>query len=454
MIVIVDDDIAIRTSLNLLLKKAGFDVTEFDNAKDCLDFVKKNQPQLILMDMNYSRETSGREGLELLQKVRVFQKEVPVILITGWGTIDLAVEGVKNGATDFFTKPWDNEKLLNRIQTAIQLNQLDLEEVNSQRTELDQCFDFNGIIGRHDSLSEVLQTVGKIAKTNATVLINGESGTGKELIAEAIHKNSPRKNKPFVKVNLGGISSSLFESEMFGHKKGAYTDAFADRIGRFEMANGGTIFLDEIGEMDLTSQVKLLRVLQEQTYEVLGDSETRKLNVRVVCATNKNLAILVKEGKFREDLYYRINLINITVPALRERYSDIPVLTKHFTENVCRENELQPVQFSEEAMSRLKSLSFPGNIRELKNMVERLVFLSNNELISAEDLANASTAEDIVDSSKGLKSLVSIEEMEKQMIREAMELYKGNISQIARVLGISRAALYRRFTKYNIEYEA
>ena len=284
--------------------------------------------------------------------------EVPCILMTAWGSIDLAVQGMRAGAFDFITKPWDNGVLLDRIETAIKIN---------NASPATQPIQSSPIVGT--SLSGILATVARVAPTNAPVLITGESGTGKELIAEAIHRQSQRANGPFVKVNLGGISTSLFESEMFGHKKGSFTDAKADRIGRFELAKGGTIFLDEIGELSLASQVKLLRVLQDQTYEVLGDSQTRRTDVRVVCATNADLRTMVEEKTFREDLFYRINIINLHLPPLRDRREDIPLLVNHFLRLACEANGLPLVTVSTEAIGYLQTLPFPGNIRELKNLV-------------------------------------------------------------------------------------
>ena len=317
MILIIDDDSSIRTSLSFLLKRAGYQVTAVLGPKEALQAVRSEAFELILMDMNFTLSTTGEEGLVLLRQVKIFQPHVPVILMTAWGSIQLAVKGMQAGAFDFVTKPWDNRALLKIVKTALELN-APPAEIGKAR--------FDKIIGRSKALQEVLGLVERIAPTNAPVLIMGESGTGKELIAEAIHTNSPRSAAPFVKVNLGGVSQSLFESEMFGHKKGAFTDAYTDRTGRFEMADHGTIFLDEIGELDLACQVKLLRVLQDQTFEVLGDSRPRKVDVRVVSATNRNLAQMVADHTFREDLFYRINLITIHLPALRERREDIPLL--------------------------------------------------------------------------------------------------------------------------------
>ncbi|GAB3532117.1 sigma-54 dependent transcriptional regulator [Pontibacter brevis] len=351
MILIVDDDVAVRASLSLLLKQNGYKTQQAASPKEALELEQQYRFKLVIMDMNFSIETTGHDGLQLLQQFKRLLPEVPVILITGWGSINLAVEGMRAGAADFITKPWSNDYLLQLVRTALSLSEGATNTGDAlTRKKLDQQYDLGFIVGQDQELLKILKKIGQIAPTDASVLIEGESGTGKELIAEAVHRNSLRKNQPFVKVNLGGISSSLFESEMFGHKRGAFTDAKADRVGRFEMANKGTIFLDEIGELDLSSQVKLLRVLQDRTYEVLGDSKSRKLDIRVVCATNSNLEQLVEEGKFREDLFYRINLIKVRLPSLRERSDDIPLLVQYFVNNLKKVYHRPDLQVSSRAL--------------------------------------------------------------------------------------------------------
>jgi DNA-binding NtrC family response regulator len=452
MVLVVDDDKAVRSSLKLLLKQSGYAVETFSDPAETLEWIRRQKPSAILMDMNFSSDTSGREGLELLQKVRVFQPGVPVILITGWGSIDLAVEGIKKGANDFITKPWDNKRLLESIRTHQMMS--NREDVSMDRRELDELYALAGIIGEDPLFLQLLNDVGKVAPTEATVLIHGESGTGKELIAEAIHNNSLRRDKPFVKVNLGGIAPSLFESEMFGHKKGAFTDAKSDRKGRFEIAEGGTIFLDEMGELEPASQVKLLRVLQERQYEVLGESKMREADVRVICATNRNLEEMVAEGSFREDLYYRINLINLTVPSLRERPGDIPLLARHFLRQVCHENRLPVATMTQEAESLLKKYPFPGNIRELKNLVQRTVLLAPGSELTGDEFQAQVEKQAPVNANNKRMGLQTIEGAEKQLIQETIHFYRGNLSQVARSLGLSRGALYRRLEKYNIRYES
>ena len=444
MILVIDDDSAIRTSLSLLLKHAKHEVQAVATPKEAIAVVRSVTPELILMDMNFSLTTSGDEGLILLKQVKIFCPDTPVILMTAWGSISLAVKGMQAGAQNFITKPWNNVVLMNEIETALALNN------KPETDEKDKNhFDRSHIIGKSKGLMDVLKTIERIAQTNASVLITGESGTGKELIAEAVHKNSPRAKKPFVKVNLGGISQSLFESEMFGHKKGAFTDASSDRVGRFELADKGTIFLDEIGDLDMSCQVKLLRVLQEQTFEVLGDSRPRKVDIRVVSATNADLSQMVKDHTFREDLFYRINLITVHLPALRERKEDIPLLVRHFAGQQCRNNGLPTVDFTPEAMDYLQSLPYPGNIRELKNLVERTILVSGKETLDADDFKAQNHQPEEAVTIKGMEGL-TLEETERQRILQAMEQYDNNVSQVAAALGVSRPALYRRLEKYNI----
>ncbi|MBQ8602191.1 MAG: sigma-54-dependent Fis family transcriptional regulator [Bacteroides sp.] len=445
MILIIDDDSAIRTSLSFMLKRAKYEVQAVATPKEAMAVVRSVCPELILMDMNFSLTTSGDEGITLLKQVKIFQPDAPVILMTAWGSIDLAVKGMQAGAFDFVTKPWNNAALMQRIETALELN----ARKEAPKEVDEEGFDRSHIIGKSKALMDVLETIKRISKTNASVLVTGESGTGKELIAEALHKNSPRAKKPFVKVNLGGISQTLFESEMFGHKKGAFTDASADRVGRFEMADKGTIFLDEIGDLDLSCQVKLLRVLQEQTFEVLGDSRPRKVDIRVVSATNVDLAQRVQERTFREDLFYRINLITVHLPALRERKEDIPLLVRHFADKLCQANGLQAVDFTQAAMDYLQRLPFPGNIRELKNLVERTLLVSGKELLDVDDFKAQNTSVMEVSAIGNLNGL-TLEEVDKQRIIQAIEQYNGNMSKVALSLGLSRGALYRRLEKYNI----
>ena len=449
MILIIDDDSAVRSSLSFMLKRAGYEAQVVPGPREAIEVVRTVAPDLILMDMNFTLSTTGEEGLTLLKQVKVFRPDTPVILMTAWGSIQLAVQGMQAGAFDFIPKPWNNAALLQRIETALELSTAPKETTQEQN----DAFNRNHIIGRSQGLTDVLNTIARIAKTNASVLITGESGTGKELIAEAIHIDSQRAKHPFVKVNLGGISQSLFESEMFGHKKGAFTDASADRTGRFEMADKGTIFLDEIGDLDLSCQVKLLRVLQDQTFEVLGDSRPRKTDIRVVSATNADLRKMVNERTFREDLFYRINLITVKLPALRERREDIPLLVRHFADRQAETNGLPRTEFSADAMQFLSRLPYPGNIRELKNLVERTILVSGKPTLDASDFDAQYIRHNDQKAAESTSFIgMTLDEIERQTILQALERHKGNLSQVAMALGISRAALYRRLEKHNINY--
>lgn len=443
MILIVDDDSAVRLSLKLLLKRNGYFTLEARAPAEAIELVRHMVPSLVLLDMNYSRNTSGEEGLILLKEIKIFCPDTPVILMTAWGSIPLAVEGVKAGAFDFVTKPWDTVSFLQRIKVALDLNG------GREPSDGEEGFDRSFIIGRSPGLTLVLKTIERIARTDAPVLIMGENGTGKELIAEAIHRNSRRRGHPLVKVNLGGIASTLFESEMFGHKKGAFTGATSDREGRFALADKGTIFLDEIGELDLNLQVKLLRVLQEHTYERLGDSHTRRTDVRVVCATNADLPAMVREQTFREDLFYRINLITVTLPPLRERREDIPLLVDYIMGSVCKDCHLPRPQILDSAVDFLSSLPYPGNIREFENLVKRTILMVGSPRLGKSDFLSQYSG-DL--SSSIMEGASAMEASEIRQIERALAKSGGNISRASKILGITRQALYRRMEKYGISY--
>lgn len=459
MILVIDDDTAIRTTLQMMLRRAHYEVETAATPAEAMQIVRRQTPRLIMLDMNFSLSTSGDEGLTLLRQIKLFRPAVPVILMTAWGSIQLAVEGMRAGATDFVTKPWNYSVMMERIETALQATAPATHagepgqtgpQPGQETPGTASCPAFSGIIGRSAALLSVLDTVRRVAPTNAPVLILGESGTGKELIAEALHRLSRRSKEPFVKVNLGGISQTLFESEMFGHRKGAFTGALTDRAGRFELADKGTIFLDELGELDIASQVKLLRVLQDQTYEPLGDSRQRRVNVRVISATNADLPALISEGRFREDLYYRVNLITLRLPALRERREDIPLLADHFIRLQCQANGMAPVTMSPEALAALREMPFPGNIRQLKNVVDRAVIMCEGGVIKAKDVAAGQT-EPAPHTLSAASSALNLEERERAAILRAMDECGGNISRMAEALGLSRAALYRRMEKFGIK---
>ncbi len=446
MILIVDDDKVVRLSLSLLLKTAGHEVVAVESPDEAVDIARGNHSlQLVITDMNFTRATTGEEGLELLHRLKVLRPEVPVMLITAWGSIPLAVEGMRYGAFDFITKPWNNRTLLQRVSTA-----LSLSETTPQTTS--GTFDRSAIIGNNPALTEMLETAARVAPTDAPVLILGENGTGKELVAQAIHRNSQRRAEALVMVNLGGISQSLFESEMFGHVKGAYTGATADRKGRFELADKGSIFLDEIGDLDLSCQVKLLRVLQQHTFERLGESRPRQTDIRVIAATNADLWAKVREHTFREDLLYRINLITLRLPPLRERRDDIPLLVKHFSENFTRQEGIRMPEITADAMGFLSRLPYPGNIRELKNLVERTILVSGSPRLDACDFSRQYNPGNAT-AMAGMQTMqpASLEDMEREAIADALRRFRGNISKVAAELGVTRQTLYRKLEKYGID---
>ncbi len=455
MILIVDDDASVHTSLGLLLKQAGHAWAAVSSRAEATAWLAANPCDLVLQDMNFSRETSGAEGLGLLAEIRAAHPSLPVILMTAWGSIPLAVEGMRLGAGDFITKPWTNTQVVQSVETALGLARAPKSDGTvTSREQLDQDFDFAGLVGEDPGLLRVLQVIGRVAGTDASVLVTGESGTGKELVAEAIHRNSKRRAGPFVKVNLGGIPSGLFESEMFGHVKGAFTDARIDRVGRFTLAHGGTIFLDEVGELDPASQVKMLRVLQDRTFEVLGSSQTRTVDVRVVAATNRNLRDAVATGAFREDLLYRLNLIAIHLPPLRERRGDIPLLARRFLHAVMAAHGREGVELGAGAVEYLSAQEWKGNIRELRHAIERAVLVAPRPVLTAADFREVAAME-APGASAELDPLpavgaMTLDQIESAMIVKALKHHSGNLTRVAESLGMSRPALYRRIEKHGI----
>lgn len=438
-VLVADDDVSVGKALSLLMRRAGMEVRTATDPDAVIGLVRESAPGVIVMDMNFSGATTGQEGLELLRKVKVLRPEVPVILITAWGSIDLAVEGMKLGAADFITKPWRNDEMLRRIDTVLSLG---AGTPDPPGGEFDRC----GIVGESRELAAVLDTVRRVAPTDAPVLILGENGTGKELIARALHANSQRAAGPMVSVNLGGVPHALFESEMFGYAKGAFTDARADRKGRFELADKGTMFLDEIGELDPMSQVKLLRVLQEHTFERLGESIPRRSDFRLVTATNADLAAMVQERSFREDLFYRINLITLRLPPLRQRRDDIEPLARHFLDQAARSAGMRAPALASDALDLLRTLPYPGNIRELRNRVERALVIYGADTTRLE--ARHFEADGAMSSAPALSNL---EETERQTIERTLAEEEGNLSRTALRLGITRQALYRRLAKFGID---
>jgi len=460
-ILVVDDDSAVQVSLALLLKQAGFDTCCADDPRQALTQLEAGPVDLVLQDMNFSLQTSGEEGLDLLARIKARRPALPVLLMTAWGSIALAVRGVKAGAANFFTKPWDNPQLVALVEATLELADGAAAAATAPaapakpdphlaRRALDAQFDFGAIVGEHPKLLKVLETIGQVARTRAPVLILGESGTGKELIADAIHRNSPRAGHPIVKINMGAITPTLFESEMFGHARGAFTDARSDRKGHIAAATGGTLFLDEIGELQRGDQVKLLRVLQDGRYQPVGASTTAQADVRVVSATNRELAELVAGGEFREDLFYRLNLITIRLPPLRERRSDIALLARHIVQGVAGGYGLGEIALAPGALDWLAAQPWPGNIRQLKQTLERTVLLSGRQqLTQADFLATSAVDEGVPGARLGVDGM-TLEQVERHMIEQALQQHGGNISRVAKALGLSRTALYRRLERHGL----
>jgi len=457
LILIVDDDVAVLHSLELLLKQSGFATQSAATPGEAKGYLESPDLELILQDMNFSRQTTGEEGLDLLEEIKAKRPELPVILITAWGSIELAVKGMKAGAADFVTKPWQNELVVNSVKTALNLvasGARNGSPPSPTRDALDEQYDFSGILGRDPGFLKVLDMAGRVAATDATVLLTGDSGTGKELVANAIHKNSARNEAPFVKVNLGGIATTLFESEMFGHVKGAFTDAKADRTGRFSRADTGTIMLDEIGELDSRSQVKLLRVLQDRTYEPLGSSTTSTLDVRVISATNRDLQQAVADNAFREDLLYRINLITLHLPTLAERQSDIPLLARHFLQRAAAAFNRSDAHYdiAPDAMGWLQKQPWPGNVRQLEQFLARTVLTASGTTLDEATCQHVHAMDSTAKEGDPLPAVgqMTVDEIEAAMIIKSLKHHDGNHSKTAESLGLSRAALYRRLEKYRI----
>ncbi len=452
-ILIVDDDTDILLAAKLFLKQ-HFQVVHTEKHPDNIATLMSNENyDLILLDMNFSRgATSGQEGFHWLNKILEIDPAAVIILITGYGDIELAVQGIKEGATNFLLKPWDNKKLLATITTSLQLRQskVELENLKSQQKFLlsDQDNRYGDIVGTSQAMEKVMEDVKKVARTDANVLILGENGTGKEMVAREIHRNSPRKNEVFIGVDLGAISETLFESELFGYKKGAFTDAKEDRAGRFEAASKGTIFLDEIGNLSFGLQSKLLSVIQNKTVIRLGANKQIPIDVRLVCATNMPLYQMVKENKFRQDLLYRINTVEIHLPPLRERKEDIRLLADHFLQTYANKYNMPSKRIHESALKRLESHNWPGNIRELQHAVERAVIMSDNNVLMASDFFL--NQKDEPESHDTLVSSTNLEETEKILIRKVIDKHGGNISKAAKELGLTRASLYRRIEKYGL----
>ncbi|MDA3944187.1 MAG: sigma-54 dependent transcriptional regulator [Bacteroidetes bacterium] len=452
-ILIVDDDADVLMAARLFLRQHIEFVHTEKNPENLPDLLKAETYDLILLDMNFSRDaTSGKEGFRWMNKIMEIDPAAAVILITGYGDIELAVQGIKQGATNFLLKPWENKKLLATINATLEVrrSKVELQDLKSKQKMMiaDQDQAYSNIIGSSPAMMKVLGTVDKVAKTDANVLILGENGTGKEVIARAIHRASRRDGEVFVSVDLGAITESLFESELFGYKKGAFTDAKEDRAGRFEAANKGTIFLDEIGNLSQALQSKLLSVLQNRKVVRLGSHKETPIDVRLVCATNMPLYQMVSENKFRQDLLYRINTVEIKLPALRERVEDIEPLVDHFLDQYCKKYKLQKKRLNASTLKRLQVHHWPGNIRELQHAVERAVIMSEGTVLEPHDFF-LSESEDKTEVNR-MPSNMNLEETEKMLIRKVVDKHGGNISRAAKELGLTRASLYRRMEKYDL----
>jgi len=437
-ILVVDDEQNIRRMLARVLSSEGYTIKEAANGLEALKKLEEENCSLVLLDL----KMPGLNGIETLRKIKEYDPNLPVIMISAYGSIAEAVEAMKLGALDYLIKPFDIEELKIIVKRAITQYELKVENLY-YREEEEKRFNFEEIIGKSNSINRVLEMIKNVASTPATVLITGESGTGKELIARAIHKNSLRKDGPFVVVNCAAFSLNLLESELFGHEKGAFTGAISRRIGRFEMANGGTIFLDEIGEMDLSIQTKLLRVLQEKEFERVGSSKTIKVDARILTATNKDLKREVKEGRFREDLFYRINVFNIDIPPLRERKEDIPLLVEHFINKYNKILNKRVKKVSAKAMDFLIDYNYPGNIRELENIIERSIIMAKDEIIDENYFY-------FIEQERKFEKKGTLKDVEKELIIKYLIQNKGNRTKTAESLGISRRSLQNKIKEYQI----
>jgi DNA-binding NtrC family response regulator len=452
-ILVVDDDLDVLLAAKLFLKQHFMVVHSESIPENIPNLLKNENYDVILLDMNFSRDaTSGKEGFHWLNVILEIDPAAVVIFITGYGDIELAVQGIKEGATNFLLKPWDNKKLLATITANLQLRETkkELEDLRSKKKIIvaDQDQGFQHLIGQSPAMQKVMATVNKVAVTDANVLLLGENGTGKELLARAIHRASKRKNEIFISVDLGAISETLFESELFGFKKGAFTDAKEDRAGRFEAANKGTIFLDEIGNLSFPLQSKLLSVLQNRKVVRLGTNREIPIDVRVICATNMPLYQMVNDGKFRQDLLYRINTVEVQVPPLRDRIEDIPLLADHFLAIYSKKYKMPLKRLNAITFKRLEKHTWPGNIRELQHAVERAVILSESNILQPSDFFLSPNDEER--STEFSASNMNLEETEKMLIRKVIDKHGGNISKAAKELGLTRASLYRRIEKYGL----
>lgn len=449
-ILMIDDDEDVLLAAKMLLKKYNHQVI-IDKNPNKIPFLLNNDTyDVILLDMNFSKDTtSGKEGFEWLRQIKEKDPNAVVIMITAFGDVEMAVKALKEGATDFILKPWQNEKLIATISTAIRLkqsyNEVDKLRKAKQLLEEQISQPFRDIIGNSPAIKEVFALIDKVAATDANILILGENGTGKELVARAIHQKSLRKENSFVGVDMGAITETLFESELFGHKKGAFTDAREDRPGRFELANGGTLFLDEIGNLNTALQSKLLSVLQSRQVTRVGSNTPSDVDIRLICATNMPIHDMVEQGKFRQDLLYRINTVEIRIPPLCERVDDIPLLANHFLNFYTRKYHKEIVAFSDAAVMKLKKYAWPGNVRELQHAIERAVIMADSPTLQETDFLFSRKGGHSAES-----DTLNLDDVEKAAVVKAIQLHNGNISKAAEELGLTRASLYRRMEKYGL----
>ncbi|MCP4724872.1 MAG: sigma-54-dependent Fis family transcriptional regulator [bacterium] len=451
-ILIVDDDEDVLQAAALFLKQHLQKIITEKNPQRIIDHLEREEIDVILLDMNFTRDaSSGKEGFYWLQRIQELAPKVVVILITAFGDVSMAVKAVKAGAVDFILKPWQNEKLLATISAGIRLknSREQLDSLRSRQRQLSDDLDqpFQDFIGECDSMKAVFRNIGKVAQTEANVLILGENGTGKELVARALHRQSLRANEVFISVDMGAISETLFESELFGHVKGAFTDAKEDRAGRFEVASGGTLFLDEIGNLSVSLQAKLLKVLETRKITRVGSDRSRTIDIRLVCATNMPLFEMAAEQRFRQDLLYRINTIEIKLPPLCERGDDLPLLIEHFLKIYLRKYQKPEKKISQPAMKKLIAYEWPGNVRELQHAIERAVILSEGSSMQPEDFFFSSI---VRPEETMLFDGLNLEDIERTVIQRAIEKHGGNISRAAEELGLTRTSLYRRIGKYGI----
>lgn len=443
-ILVVDDDHDVLTAMNLLLKKEVTEIVTEKNPENVMSLLKKHAFDLILLDMNFNASiNTGNEGIYWLKRIKEIRQDISIIMITAYADIDLAIRSLKEGASDFIVKPWNNQSLIESLKEILR------KKSAPEKPFLVPDYERSGIIGKSELMADIFNKIDKVAPTDANILILGENGTGKDLIAKAIHQKSLRTQKQFVKVDVGALTETLFESELFGHKKGSFTDAREDREGRFESANQGTLFLDEIGNISLQQQAKLLTVLQNRQVTRLGSNTPNAIDIRLICATNVPLSELANEARFRKDLIYRINTVEIIVPPLRNRKEDIPLLALHYLKFYQEKYFKSPMEFHSKALEKLNEYHYPGNIRELQYIIERAVIMADTEVLQPNDLI-FSPIESGAKNAMETESETRLSAIEKQTILRVIEKNNGNISKAAKELGITRTALYRRLGKYEL----